>query len=73
VDESQLVTVEVFRHRHEAEVARAMLASAGVVAMVVADDEGGLNPGFYAAYGVRLVVREVDLEDAEALLEKKGP
>ena len=36
--------------------------------MVVADDEGGLNPGFYSRYGVRLVVRAEDLDEARSVL-----
>ncbi len=50
-----LVTVESYLHRDEADIARAHLASAGIEAMVVADDEGGLSPGFFAEFRVRLV------------------
>lgn len=69
----ELVTVATFGLRHEAEIARAVLDSAGIEASVVADDEGGLNPGFYRAYGVRLVVRAGDAEDATSLLEHGAP
>lgn len=50
-----LVTVETFLHRDEAEIAKAHLAAEGVEAMVIADDEGGLSPGFFAEFRVRLV------------------
>jgi Zn-dependent membrane protease YugP len=63
-----LETVAVYGLRHEAEVARALLDAAGIESVVVTDDEGGLNPGFFAHYGVRVVVRAVDLEDARELL-----
>ena len=59
-----LVTVHVYATRSDAEIAKAKLAGEGIDALVMADDEGGLNPGFYAMYGVRLVVREDQLESA---------
>lgn len=64
-----LATVRVFLTRGDAEIARARLDAAGIDALVLADDEGGLNPGFFAFYGVRVAVREADREAAEALLE----
>ena len=66
--EPDLVTVATFLHRGEAEVARARLLDAGLTALVVADDEGGLNPGFFRDYTVRLVVRTDDEVDATELL-----
>lgn len=64
------VTVATFESRDEADIAVAALAAAGIGAMVVADDEGGLNPGFYADYGVRVVVAPGDDEDAAAVLDE---
>jgi hypothetical protein len=68
MDDPVLETVALYELRHEAEVARALLDSAGIEAVVVADDEGGLNPGFFARYGIRVVVRSTDLDDARHLL-----
>jgi proteasome lid subunit RPN8/RPN11 len=68
VEDLSLVTVATFSLRHEAEIARARLVAAGIAALVQADDEGGLNPGFYAEYGVRVVVRSEEAADAEAVL-----
>lgn len=65
---SDLVTVRVFPTRSDAEIVKARLVAAGIEALVFADDEGGLNPGFYAYYGVRVAVRESDREAAEYLL-----
>lgn len=70
--ETLLTTVATFTKRHEAEIGWAALRSAGIEAMVIADDEGGLNPGFFADYGIRLVVRREDLDAARAVLEP-GP
>jgi len=66
--EPDLVTVATFLHRGEAEVARARLADAGLTALVIADDEGGLNPGFFRDYTIRLVVQTGDDVDAAQLL-----
>jgi len=58
------VTVSVFPVRSDAEIASARLAADGIRSIVVADDEGGLNPGFFRTYGVRLVVDAGDVDDA---------
>ena len=63
-----LVTVGTYPLRHEAEIARARLAAEGIPALVQADDEGGLNPGFFAEYGVRLVVKSEQHREAEEVL-----
>jgi len=69
VDETKLATVETFTFRHEAEIVRARLEAGGVIAMVQADDEGGMNPGFFADYGVRVVVHDDDIVEARDILE----
>jgi proteasome lid subunit RPN8/RPN11 len=61
---SDLVTVAVYPTRSDAEIVRARLVSDGIEAIVIADDEGGLNPGFYSRYGVRVVVASGNLTDA---------
>ena len=65
---SDLVTVAVYPTRSDAEIVKARLASDGIEAIVIADDEGGLNPGFYSRYGVRVVVASRDLTDARESL-----
>lgn len=57
-------TAAVYEVRSDAEIASARLAADGIASRLSVDDEGGLNPGFFARYGVRLVVRSEDLEDA---------
>lgn len=57
-------TVQVYPFRAEADIAVARLAADGIQALVHQDDEGGLNPGFFARYGVRVEVARSDLEDA---------
>ena len=63
-----LATVAVFLHRDEAELAKARLAADGIEAAIRQDDEFGLNPGFYARYGVRLEVRANDRDVAGQIL-----
>ena len=63
-----LVTVYVYSTRSDAEIARARLAAEGIDALVMADDEGGLNPGFFNRYGVRVVVRADRADTARAAL-----
>ncbi len=63
------VTVATYPYRGEAEISRAHLLAEGIPARVVADDEGGLNPGFWAEYRIRLVVAPGDAEAARAVLD----
>lgn len=63
-----LATVAVHTTRSDAEIVRARLVSAGIACLVIADDEGGLNPGFYSSYGVRVVVGAAELSRARAVL-----
>jgi proteasome lid subunit RPN8/RPN11 len=65
---TDLQAVRVYLTRGDAEVARARLVGEGINAVVIADNEGGLNPGFYAHYGVRVVVRSEDLDRARSVL-----
>jgi len=61
-------TVHVYTTRSDAEIARAKLSGEGIDAIVMADDEGGLNPGFFARYGVRVLVRADQLDPARDAL-----
>ncbi|NND03558.1 MAG: hypothetical protein HKN91_12305 [Acidimicrobiia bacterium] len=62
------VTVNQYLYRGEAEIALAALSSAGIPAIVEAEDEGGLNPGFYSEFRVALLVNEQDVRDARDVL-----
>ncbi|HSF85321.1 MAG TPA: hypothetical protein VLG28_06640 [Acidimicrobiia bacterium] len=66
------VTVAVYGFRDEAEISLAHLASLGISGRVAADDEGGLNPGFFSDYSVRLVVMEADAAAARSALAESG-
>ncbi len=61
---SDIATVQIYPTRSEAEIAVARLTADGIISAVRVDDEGGLNPGFYNSYGVRVVVGSADIDDA---------
>lgn len=67
-DDSATVAVADYLFRGDAEVARALLDSEGIRAHVRADDEGGLNPGFFSEYRIVLEVNAADVGDARAVL-----
>ncbi len=56
--------MQVYPIRAEADIALARLAADGIHAVVHQDNEGGLNPGFFKRYGVRVEVAAGDAEDA---------
>ena len=58
------VTVAVYPYRSDADIAVARLAADGIRSAIRADDEGGLSPGFFTRFGVRVEVDSDDLEDA---------
>jgi hypothetical protein len=68
-DDAAPVTLSTYPFRHEAEIVRVRLGAEGISAVVRVDDEGGLNPGFFCDYGVRIEVRAVDLEAARAVMQ----
>jgi hypothetical protein len=67
----ELVIVETFGSRPEADIAKGALASAGIDAMIQADTAGGMREHLaWSGTGFRLLVRE---DDARAALEILTP
>lgn len=65
-----LITLTTFPTRIEAEIAKSRLETAGIKAMISADDAGGMLPTPFAyTAGTELTVREQDVEQAKAILE----
>lgn len=62
-----MVQVGTYNTRSDAELAQSALAAAGIQSAVTADDAGGAYP-FDLTGGVRLIVDEVDADDAAAIL-----
>jgi hypothetical protein len=64
-----LVVVETFTYRHEAELAKTALEAAGIISMISADDAGGEVVGLEFTRGVRLLVCPEDEASAKNILE----
>jgi hypothetical protein len=65
-----VVSVGVYPTRSDAELAQSALAAAGIASVVQSDDAGGAYP-FDLTGGSRLLVDELDVESATAVLS--GP
>jgi hypothetical protein len=64
---SKLVVVKTFLSRTDADLAKGALESAGIEAVVGADDMGGTKPSLWMG-GVTLLVRAEDQHDARKIL-----
>ena len=63
--------VKTFSSRIEAEVVKSYLESMGIESSIKSDDADQLYPSLGLVKGVKLLVKDHDLERALALLEKK--
>ena len=71
MSDSELVAVQTFGTRQEADLAASALAAAGIDAIVRADTGGGMQPSIaWAGVGVQVIVRLEDAETARAILEE---
>ncbi len=67
-----MVLLQTFNNEVEAEIARGELRAAGIEAVVLKDDAGGMYPFLQGASGVRLMVAPEDLDQAQDVLESGG-
>ncbi|HDZ59337.1 MAG TPA: hypothetical protein ENH44_00960 [Actinobacteria bacterium] len=65
----ELKLVRKFASDYDADFAMSELRSAGIPAIVLKDDAGGMFPQFQMIEGVRLMVREQDLKRAREVIE----
>jgi hypothetical protein len=65
---SDIVCIQTYPNRHDAEFAQSILKSGGVNAVVSADDAGGTHPELPFTRGVRLLIAARDVELARELL-----
>jgi len=66
---SDLVIVQAFGTEVEADIAKSMLESAGIDAMIQADTAGGMRPHIaWSGLGFRVLVREEDVATAREVL-----
>lgn len=69
MSDPDLVVVHTFNSRPEAEMARSALDAAGIESMVMADDAGGTQPGFWEGRGVAIVVNREHEQAAREILD----
>jgi hypothetical protein len=62
--------VRTFSDRGEAEIARSLLETEGIPALLSADDMGGNTPPLDFSRGLQLVVEAADVERARAVLDE---
>ena len=62
-----MVQVDAYTTRSDAELAQSALAAAGIESVVTSDDAGGAYP-FDLTGAARLLVEDVDAEDAATIL-----
>ena len=62
--------VRTFSDRGEAEIARSLLETEGIDAMVAADDVGGTTPSLDFSAGLQLVVEAADVDRAREVLDE---
>ncbi len=67
-DQDEVVVVETFSTRMEAEMAAGVLEAEGIYAVVTADDAGGTYPPLQYLRGVRLIVSPEDERRAREIL-----
>jgi hypothetical protein len=64
-----LVVVHTFKNRQEAELAQSALEAAGIESIVLADDAGGVQPGFWEGEPVKVLVRPENETEARDVLD----
>jgi len=70
MSDSELVVVQAFGSRPEADMAVSALEAAGIESMIRADDGGTQRPALaWAGVGFQVVVRREDSDAARAILE----
>jgi hypothetical protein len=65
--DDELVVVGTFLNHIEAELAQGALEGGGIESLISADDAGGMRPHL-SLFGVRLLVRAEDAEQAGKIL-----
>ncbi len=70
MDKSKLIVVQAFGSEGEADLAKSMLESAGIDAMIQADTAGGMRPHIaWSGLGFKVLVREQDVAEAREVLK----
>ena len=70
---ADLVYFRTFSYQHEADFVKSVLEGSGIEAAIMADDCGGVDPALGLVRGVRLLVAEDQVEQAERVLASEVP
>jgi hypothetical protein len=70
VEYVDLVNVETYPDRTQAELAKGVLSANGIDALIHGDEFGGYEPVLAFLSGVQLLVKEEDLEEAKSILNE---
>jgi hypothetical protein len=67
---ADLVILKTYNTRTEAEIAKGLLKTNGISAVIAADNAGGMRPfPFQYVAGVRLMVKDKDLQRAKEIID----
>lgn len=70
MDHSKLIVIDRFASQVEADLAKSMLESAGIEAVIQADRAGGMRDHLaWSGLGFKVLVREVDASEAREALQ----
>ena len=67
---AEMVVVKIFSNETEAIIAKGLLESEGIIALIRKDDVGGMLPPLQQAMGVKLLVDRQDKDKALSILEE---
>lgn len=70
--DEHIIHIAEFENEFEAEIAWGHLKSAGIEAIVLKDDAGGMLPSLQETEGVSLCVLPEDMKRAKAVLHEKS-
>jgi hypothetical protein len=68
-----LFVIRTFPNELEASIAEAVLEAHGIQSSLMTDSAGGALPWLNTLHPIRLVVREADVDLANAILEGRAP
>lgn len=64
-----IILLKIFPNDFEAQIAKAQLNEAGIECLISGDNEGGMAPNLSLTSGIRILVKESDLENAIEILK----
>jgi len=65
----EMVVIKIFSNEADALMAQELLEQSGVQSFVFKDDAGGMEPHLQLTLGVRLVVKGIDAERGQRILQ----